>query len=168
MDISLICAMSENRVIGINGDLPWRMPTDMARFRQLTMGHTVIMGRKTFESIGSALPNRKNIVLTRQLFFEAKGCEVANGIRHALSICKGEKVFIIGGGEIYRQALPYANKMHITIVYTRVNGDAFFPDISLNEWRNIPGKKIKADDNNPYDYQFVLYVKRSQPLRRTT
>jgi dihydrofolate reductase len=127
MILSLIAAMSENRVIGREGKLPWYLPEDLKRFRKLTLGHVVIMGRKTYESIGKPLPNRTNIILTKQTNYHALGTRIEASIEKALSGLSGE-VFIIGGGEVYQQALPRADRIYLTLVHTAIEGDTFFPE----------------------------------------
>jgi len=130
MIISIIAAMTDDRVIGRGGAIPWEIPADRRRFRELTMGHTVIMGRKTFESIGSPLPGRINIVLSRDEAFRADGCSVARSLEVALLACAGAgEVFICGGEELYRQALPLAEMIFLTVVHQDCDGDAFFPPI---------------------------------------
>jgi dihydrofolate reductase len=130
MIISIIAAMADNRVIGRGGAIPWDIPADRRRFRELTMGHPVIMGRKTFESIGRPLPGRTNIVLSRKPDFRAEGCIVANSLEDALRACCGaEDVFICGGEELYRQALPMADRIFLTVVHHPCSGDAYFPPL---------------------------------------
>lgn len=130
--ISLIAAMSQNRVIGRNGQLPWRLPADLQHFKQLTTGHTLIMGRKTFESVGKALPNRTNLVLSRQPNYSAANIEVFTTLADALAAVNPDEVevFVVGGGEIYAQALPLADRIYLTVVHQSFEGDAFFPDFS--------------------------------------
>lgn len=135
MIISIIAAMAENRVIGRYGSIPWDIPEDRRRFRELTMGHPVIMGRRTFEAIGHPLPGRKNIVLTRQPAFRAKGCLVVNSLLSALRACGGdEEVFICGGGELYREALPLAERVYLTVVHGEFQGDVVFPELPAGEF----------------------------------
>lgn len=135
MVISLIAAMAENRVIGREGAIPWDLPEDRRWFRELTMGHPVIMGRKTFEAIGRPLPGRLNIVLTRRPEFRAGGCLVLNDLRSAFEACKGcVEVFICGGGELYRDALPFAERVYLTVVHGTYPGDVFFPPVPADEF----------------------------------
>ena len=130
MIISIIAAMAENRVIGINGRLPWHLPTDLARFRELTMGHPVIMGRKTFETIGKPLPGRTNVVVSRQQDYHCENCIVASNLNEALaSVRDAPEIFICGGGEIYRLALPMADRIYLTTVHENSIGDTTFPEI---------------------------------------
>ncbi len=143
--LSIIAAMDRSRVIGRNGSIPWHLPDDLAHFRALTMGHTVLMGRKTFESIGRALPGRRNIVLSRQ-GFEHPECESASSWEEALSLCAPEEnVFVIGGEQLYIRALPDAQRLYVTMVDAFFSGDTFFPAFSPDEFRlvskrHVPGK----------------------------
>lgn len=130
MIISIIAAMADNRVIGRDNAIPWDIPADMRRFRSLTMGHAMIMGRKTYESIGGPLPGRKTVILTRRRDYRAEGCVVVHGLRQALAQCAGEdEVFICGGGEVYREAMPLAARIYLTVVHRDVAGDTLFPEI---------------------------------------
>jgi len=131
--ISIICALAENRTIGKESTLLWKIPEDMQRFRQITAGHPIIMGRKTYESIGQPLPNRTNIIITRDETYKATGCIVVNSFDEALEQAKKvehNEIFIIGGGEIYRQAMPITDKLYLTIIKGSFEGDTFFPDYS--------------------------------------
>lgn len=137
--------MSSNRVIGDNGRVPWRIPADLRRFRALTTGHPVIMGRKTYESIGRPLPQRTNIVVTRQPAYRADGCLVAGSLKMALKLAEpGDEVFICGGGEIYQQALPLAGKLYLTVLAQEFAGDTFFPEISLGEFDEVLREPLSA------------------------
>jgi len=130
MRLSLIVAMAANRTIGKEGQLPWHLPSDLARFKQLTMGHALIMGRKTFESIGHPLPGRKTVVLSRQPDYHAEGCRVVSTLDAALKLVWDyDEVFICGGEEIYRQAMPLAHRIYLTELVREIDGDAFFPEI---------------------------------------
>jgi len=154
MRVSLIVAMSDNRVIGRDGGLPWRLPADLKRFKRLTMGHHVIVGRKTFESIGR-LPGRKSIVLTRQQDYRAAGELVAHDLDEALRSAAGDdEVFIIGGAEIYQQALHRADRMYVTLVHAQIEGDTRFPAFDANQWRSVDQTRHLADQSNPHDYSF--------------
>ncbi len=158
MILSLIAAIDRNSGIGKENKLLWHLPADLKYFRRVTSGHTVIMGRKTYESIGKALPNRRNIVLTRQEDFEAPGCEIMDDLFQAVKSCEKEgEVFVIGGADIYRQALQVADKIYLTRVDTDADADAFFPEFRLSAWKLIYLLKNKADDQNPYDYSFSIY-----------
>lgn len=156
--ISIIVAMTPERVIGKDNALLWHLPADMKHFRQLTTGHCVIMGRKTFDSIGRPLPNRTNIVITRSQTWQHEGCIIANSLEEALIIAQKEEqnkeIFIIGGGNIYEQALPLADKIYLTIVETEIQGDTFFPEIDFITWSIINTQDYIKDEKNPFDYRF--------------
>lgn len=157
MKISMIAALSENNVIGINGQLPWRLKKDLAHFRALTLGKTVLMGRKTFESIGRPLPNRKNIILTRDLEFKSGGVEVVHDLAEALALIKtsDQEMMIIGGEQIYRLFLPYANQLYLTRVKINLpHGDAFFPEVDLSEWTCLEQEAWPQDAENEYECDY--------------
>ena len=145
MIISLIAAMARNRVIGKDGKLPWRIPEDLKRFKKLTTGHCVVMGRKTFDSIGKPLPNRTNIVITRDKSWRADGVVVAHSLDEALGLASGDEVFVIGGGEIYAAALPKASKLYLTLVEGQWEGDAFFPEYDAGRFREVAREKPAGD-----------------------
>jgi dihydrofolate reductase len=155
--IRIIAAMSKNRVIGCDNTLPWHLPSDLKHFKDLTSGETVVMGRKTFESIGKPLPNRRNIVVTRDHEFTAEGVEVASSFEKAMEICFWN-CFIIGGGEVYRQSIGIAEKLYLTIVDTETEGDTTFPEFG-DEWVKIWDMPKEADDKNKYAHTFVEYEK---------
>lgn len=153
MIVSLIVAMDENRGIGKNGALPWHLGDDLQRFKRLSWGHHLLMGRKTYQSIGRALPGRTSIILTRQRDFQAPGCLVvgslADGLREAEE--KGEnEVFVIGGGQIFRQALPAADRLYLTQVHARLDCDVFFPPLNESEWLELERSEYPADAKNDY------------------
>jgi dihydrofolate reductase len=151
MKISMIAAMSENRVIGKSNDIPWRIHGEQKRFRSLTTGKAVIMGRKTFESIGKPLPNRRNIIITRDQTYAANGCEVVGSLQEALALTKGEEEVFIGGGEtIYKEALPLADRIYLTTIHFKVDGDRFFPQVG-DEFEQI--ESIDVDGEPSYTYQ---------------
>jgi dihydrofolate reductase len=161
MIISLIAAMAENRVIGLNGAMPWDLPDDRRRFRSLTMGHPVIMGRRTFETIGHPLPGRRNIVMTQQMRYRAEGCDVVHDLRSAFEASEGSReVFVIGGAEIYRQALPFAERIYLTIVHAEIAGDAFFPVIPPGEFKET--EHAAAGSEPPCSY--LLLERQGRPL----
>src|SRR5688572_24314058 len=138
MRISLIVAMAENRVIGRNNQLPWHLPADLKHFKSLTTGHSVIMGRKTFESMGKPLPNRRNIVITRQANFRADGVDTAHSLEEAISLAKGDaEIFVIGGAEVFRDALNGADRLYLTLIHATIEGDVFFPEVDWSEWTLI-------------------------------
>ena len=154
--IALIAAMAENRIIGRENRLPWRLQADLRRFKSLTMGKPVIMGRKTYESIGKPLPGRSNIVVTRDPDYRAPGCQVVHSLEQALEAGAGHaEVMVIGGAELYRQALGRAQRMYLTLVRAEVEGDTLFPDIEPQQWRELERESHRADEKNQYDYDFV-------------
>lgn len=158
--ISAIVAMTENNVIGINNQLPWHLPADLAHFKSITSGHAILMGRKTHESIGRPLPGRLNIIMSRNSDYEAAGCSTANSLDAACTLAgkQGyEKLFVIGGAEIYRQLLPEVKTLFLTIVHANVEGDTVFPDFNEKEWRETERISHKADEKNQYDYSFVTF-----------
>jgi len=160
MDISIIAAIGIRNEIGKNNDLLCRLPADLKRFKELTTGHTVVMGRKTFESLSKgALPHRKNIVLTRNKNLLFDNCLTYSSLPEIIdNENDGEKIFVIGGGEIYRQALPLANLLYLTKIHaTFEDADTFFPEINYSEWKEISREEHKADEKNPYDYTFLVY-----------
>lgn len=163
MKVSIIVAQASNRGIGYDNKLMWRQSDDLKRFKQLTTGHTVIMGRKTFDSIGKPLPNRKNIIISRKADLQIDGCIVVNSIEAALQLAQNEsasEVFIIGGGEIYALTLPISNTLYVTEINTDLNeADAFFPEIDKKIWKIDSTESFKADEKNQFDYQFINYSK---------
>lgn len=162
MIISLIYAISENGVIGLNNGLAWRLPADLSYFKRLTTGHCVLMGRKTWQSIGKPLPHRTNIIITRQADFAAPGGEVAHSLEAGLALCPAdEEVFVIGGAEIYRQALVYAHKVYLTRVHHHFAGDVFLPELNPAEWQEIWRQDCEPDEQNRFAYSFLVYQKRA-------
>jgi dihydrofolate reductase len=158
--ISLIVAVAENDVIGRRGELPWRLSADLRRFKELTMGHAIIMGRKTFESIGRPLPGRRMIVVTRQADYRAEGADVVGGLEEAYRAAgsRGEsEAFVIGGAEVFAQAKPQAERVYLTRVHATVDGDAFFPPLDSNQWRLVSSEPHAADAKNEYSYTFEIY-----------
>jgi dihydrofolate reductase len=159
-ELSLIVAMDENRLIGSNNDLPWQMPADLAYFKRTTMGKPIIMGRKTFASIGRPLPGRRNIVITRDSDFSAAGCEIANGIDAALSMCSDmEEVMLIGGASLYQQTIDQATQLYITLIHHSFEGDTWFPEFDLREWKQESREDHDADHGNPHAYSFMKFVR---------
>ncbi len=156
--ISAIVAMSENRVIGRNNQLPWHLPADLKHFKMITTGHAIIMGRKTFDSIGKPLPNRTNIIITRNRSFTASGCIITTSIDEAIQKAVDEsskEIFIIGGTDIFIQSMPYISRLYLTIVHDSFEGDVFFPELNMNEWKEIESILHKADHENKYSYSFL-------------
>lgn len=158
MRISLIVAMSENRVIGRDGQLPWRLSADLRRFKRLTMGHHIIMGRRTFESIGRTLPGRTMVVVTRQTDYSAGEALVAHDMEEALRLASSdEQAFIIGGSGVYRQALGVVDRIYMTQVHAQIHGDVVFPELQLDEWQLVEQSRHSADVQNEYEYSFLVY-----------
>lgn len=158
MIISLIAAVANNGVIGNGNTLLWKLPADMKRFRALTIGKPVIMGRKTYESIGRPLPERMNIILTRDKGYHKDGCEIAYSPEEALQRCAGrEEAMVIGGGEIYKLFLPRANRIYLTLVDHHFDGDTYFPKLPKAEWQEISRESHGPDERNPYSYSFVVW-----------
>ena len=158
MTLSLIAAMGKGRVLGHQQAMPWHLPADLQHFKQLTLGKPIIMGRKTFSSIGRALPGRRNIVLTRQADFKQPGCEVFCSLTAALEAVSMEaEVMIIGGAQIYTQALPLCQTMYLTQIDCDFPGDTFFPVWSEAEWALVSSKAHQADEQNPYNYAFTTW-----------
>jgi len=160
-EIALIAAMASDRLIGRDGSLPWHLPRDLRQFRELTMGHALIMGRKTFESIGRCLPGRLSIVLTRQLDFRADGAEVVRDWESAVRcVPSGRRAFVIGGAEIYQSALPRVSRMYLTFVEGEFAGDTYFPVIDWHEWQAVGEQSHPADAKNTHATRFVEFVRR--------
>lgn len=160
--IALIVAMAEDRVIGRDNTLPWRLSSDLKRFKALTMGCPIIMGRKTFDSIGRPLPGRRNVVLSRQADLAIDGVEVMGSLTEALAI-DAPRLFVIGGADIYAQALPRATHIYLTQVSARVDGDARFADVSWDEWSFVGYEAHAADERNEYDYAFFDFARAARP-----
>lgn len=165
--ISLIWAMADNRVIGIENRLPWKLPADMKWFRRQTMGKPIVMGRLTFESFGAKpLPGRRNIIVSRNADYlkasQAEGIETVSSIEAAFETTRGvEEIMIIGGASIYQQALPLADRLYMTLVHADVTGDAWFPEFDRDQWEEIERTDCDADENNPYAYSFVVLSRRA-------
>jgi len=156
MTLSIIVALSENNVVGINNQLPWHLSADLKRVKALTMGHHLIMGRKTYESIGKPLPGRTNVIITRNKNYKAEGCVVVSSLSEALEKSKDDsEAFIFGGGEIFREAISKVNKIYMTRIHTSINGDTHFPELVSSEWKEISRQDFKADEKNDYDYSFI-------------
>lgn len=158
--VSAVVAIASNNAIGKDNKLLWHLPADLKHFKQITSGHTVIMGRKTYESIGKPLPNRRNIVITRQTI-EIQGCEVASSVEAALALCANEQeVFIVGGAEIYKLAMPLTDCIYLTIVKKDFEADAFFPELNRSEWAETSVEEHQADEKNPLPYSFITLERR--------
>jgi dihydrofolate reductase len=158
--IILIAAVAENLALGKNNDLIWHLPNDFKRFKEITSGHHIIMGRKTFESFPKPLPNRTHVVITRQENYRAEGCIIVDSIERAIQVCpKDAPVYVIGGGEIYNLALPYADQLDITKVHNNFEADTFFPEIDPEKWKLLRSEKHSKDERHLYDYSFESYSK---------
>ncbi len=159
MRVVIIAALSENGVIGRGNALPWHLPADLKRFKRLTSGHTVIMGRKTFESIGlRPLPDRLNIVLSRDTGLSTHGVLVVPTLDDALAHARGNPVvFVLGGGRVFEAALPFTDRMELTRVHTKVPGDAFFPKVDFSEWQQVNVEDHPADERHAYPFSFLTY-----------
>ena len=167
MKLSMIVATAQNRVIGRDNALPWYLPNDLKYFKQTTLGKPVIMGRKTYESIGKPLPGRTNIVITRQTDYLPEGVKVVHSVAEARDLAESvclidgqEEAMIMGGAEIYTLALPDADRLHLTEVPADVDGDAYFPEYDKTEWQEISREDFNAEGPNPYNYSFVVYDKK--------
>lgn len=160
--INIIVAASKNHVIGKDNKLLWHLPNDLKYFKAITTGHPIIMGRKTFESIGKPLPNRLNIVISRNKFESTENLIYATSLPEAIVIAeaKDQEIFVIGGGEIYKQALPLANKIHFTLVDTIIEGDTFFPELNENEWQVESSEFHPKDEKHAFNYTFLIYCKK--------
>jgi len=162
--LSMIVAVAENGVIGRNNALPWYLPNDLKYFKQTTMGKPVIMGRKTYESIGKPLPGRTNIVITRQADYQPEGVKVVSSVEAARELAESvclidgqEEAMIMGGAEIYALALPHTDRLYLTEVHADVEGDAFFPEYDKSLWQEVAREDFAAEGPNPYNYSFVVY-----------
>ncbi len=150
--------MDQNRLIGKNNALPWRLPADMQWFRKQTMGKPILMGRKTFESIGKPLPGRENIVLTRQSDLSIEGCRVVSTLAEAkTAVPDAGEIMVIGGAEIYTLLLPDADRLYCTLIHDRFEGDAWFPEFDRTEWKQVFCEPHNADEKNRYAYSFIIY-----------
>jgi len=154
MRLSLIAAMAKNRVIGRQGDIPWKIPGEQKIFKKITLGHAVIMGRKTFESLDQPLRGRTNIIVTRQKDFRAEGCKVAHDLASAIKCCPADEdeAFICGGGQLYHEALPLADRIYLTVINRDIPGDTYFPDFSLTEFRVRHSESIQVAGVEPYNF----------------
>ncbi len=157
--ISFLWAQDENGLIGNNNDLPWRLPADLKYFKETTMGHPIVMGRKTYESIGRPLPGRTNIILTRDQDYQAEGCLVFHAREDLLEWIKekGSEVFITGGSEIFKLFLEDADRLYVTKIGATFEGNTYFPELDWKKWRLVSAEEGPKDEKNPYDYEFQIY-----------
>lgn len=166
MKLALIAAYAQNRVVGIDNKLPWHLPEDLKYFKRCTSGKAIIMGRKTYESIGRPLPNRTNIVITRNPAFKADGVKVVTSLNDAIELAAAvnevngvDEIMVIGGAAIYEITLPMADRLYLTHVHAQVEGDAYFPEVDFSNWREVERADYASSETNPYDYSFVVYDK---------
>ena len=160
-NLSIIAALSDNRVIGRDNGLPWRLPADLAHFKRLTMGKPIIMGRRTWESLPGLLPHRTHVVVTRDRDYRARGGFVVHSIEEAIAFAgDADEMMVVGGATIYAQALPLASRMYLTLIHERVDGDVVFPDFEQADWRETSRERHEADARNPHAYSFVTLERR--------
>jgi len=156
--LSLIVAMAKNRVIGADGKIPWHLPDELKLFKSLTMGHHILMGRKTWDSIGRLLPGRTTVIVTRQAGYQVPGAVIAHSLEDAIAACGAdEEIFVIGGAELFRSALPLADRIYLTTVDADIPGDVRMPEFPLEEWRDTSSQQHAADQRHPYSYRHVVY-----------
>ncbi len=159
MIVSAIVATAKNNVIGKENGIPWHLPDDLKYFKRTTLNHHIIMGRKSYESIGRPLPKRTNIIVTRDPFYTVSNCLVAHSVEEALTLAldnSEEEAFIVGGGEIYTQALPFVERLYLTEIDLEVEGTVHFPELNMDEWKLISSEAHKADEKNEHDYVFKV------------
>lgn len=160
MSLSIIVAVDENYGIGKDNQLPWYLPADLKYFKAVTTGHTIIMGRKTYESMGKALPNRRNIVISRQRALQLSDAELVHSLEEAVSLCTPEEeAFVIGGAEIFKQALPLISTMYITRIKHKFDADTYLKGIAWDDWKEVSREDREADEKNAYTYSFLKYQK---------
>ncbi|WP_019601301.1 type 3 dihydrofolate reductase [Teredinibacter turnerae] len=167
ISVALVVGVAANGVIGRDNGLPWRLPKDLAYFKRVTMGHPIVMGRKTFDSIGRPLPGRTNIVVTRNPTWQAEGVDVCHSLEDALVLARDvatqtqvKQIMVIGGAEFYRQMLPQADRLYLTEVHADVVGDAYFPEFDRSRWQQLSAERHEADSGNPYAYSFLVLERR--------
>lgn len=164
-ELIIIVAIDESGAIGLEGDMPWKrhLPADLKHFKEATMGYPIVMGRKTFESLPKgALPGRQNIIVTRNTEYRQEGAEVVHSVEEAIKVATGEKLFLIGGGELFRQGIDAADELYVTIVHhTWDNADTFFPDIDIQKWKCVKNEYHEADERNLFPYSFTIWQKKA-------
>ncbi|UGU14392.1 dihydrofolate reductase [Sinomicrobium kalidii] len=161
--VTIIAAAAENNTLGKDNDLVWHLPDDFKRFKNLTTGHHIIMGRKTFETFPRPLPNRTHIVVTRQKDYRNAGCITVHSVEEALKLARGDdQPFIIGGGEIYRLGMPHTDKIELTRVHANFEGDTFFPEIDPEQWELTASEYHPGDERHKYDFTYLTYIKKSR------
>ncbi|MBT8049420.1 MAG: dihydrofolate reductase [Xanthomonadales bacterium] len=159
--ITIIAAMGRNRAIGMDGEMPWHLPGELKHFKVTTMGKPIVMGRKTWESIGRVLPGRQNIVVTRNRSYQAPGCDVAASLEEAIELAAGEEVMIIGGGQLYQQAFAFTDRMILTRVDCKPEADTWFPAWRKQGWRRVSLREEYADEINPFDFRVSEWVRKT-------
>jgi dihydrofolate reductase len=159
--VTIIAAMARNRAIGLDGEMPWYLPAELKHFKQSTMGKPMVMGRKTWESIGRVLPGRQNIVVTRNPSFQAPGCTLAGSLELAMDLAQGEEVMIIGGGQLYELAMAVADRMILTRVDCEPDADTWFPEWQPQDWRQASVRNESANEKNPHAYQVIEWVRKT-------
>lgn len=169
--ISLIVAMAKNRVIGADNKIPWHLPNELKLFKSLTMGHHIIMGRRTYESIGRLLPGRTTVIVTRQRDYTVPGAVIAHSIEEAIESCRGDdECFVIGGADLFRETLPVADRLYLTVVDAEPEGDTFMPAMDMSLWRETRSESFAPDEKHAHAYRFVIYDRppaaRRQPSNR--
>lgn len=157
--ITLVAAMGRNRAIGLDGKMPWHIPAELQHFKLLTMGKAILMGRKTWESIGRPLPGRQNIVISRNPGFVANGADLADSLQSAIKMSRSDEIMVIGGGQLYALALPLATRMVLTLIDIEPQADTWFPEWDMNDWRQIGERQFPADTDNPLAYRIVELVR---------
>lgn len=160
MSISFIFAMDRNRAIGVNNTLPWHLPGDLKFFKAVTMGHPILMGRKTYESIGRPLPGRRNMILTQNTEFRAEGCEVIHSVDEAVQEFKDQELFVIGGAEIFRLFAETVERMYITFIEHEFEADTHMSELDLSEWTLVSSEQGEQNEKNPYEYYFRIYQRK--------
>ena len=161
--ITLVAAMAHNRAIGLEGSMPWHLPRELRHFKETTLGKPIVMGRKTWESIGRVLPGRQNIVVSRNPDYRAAGCDVVKSLQGAVEAAHGDEVMIIGGGQLYAEALPHADSMVLTLVDCEPEADTWFPEWDSQDWKELSSRNEQADEGNLYAYR-VLDLRRRQNM----
>ena len=157
--VTIVAAMARNGAIGLDGRMPWHLPAELGHFKKATWGKPIIMGRKTYESIDKALPGRQNIVVTRSKRFAAQGCDIAHSLKAAIQIAIGKEVMVIGGGQLYRKAMPIANRLIITEVNCEPQADTWFPEWDVNQWEEVRRESFPGDEKNPHSFSITEYLK---------
>jgi dihydrofolate reductase len=152
--------MDIQQAIGLGKELPWRLPADLAYFKKTTMDHTILMGRKTYESIGKPLPNRTNVILTQNKDYQAEGCLIVHSVEEAVEQFKNEEIFVIGGAEVFQLFMSLVDRMYITLIEREFKADTYFPEFDIDDWELVSSEDGINDDKNPYDYSFLIYTKR--------